>query len=281
MKIFARTIARDLAIGAPVSVHRFLDHLRDRGHEVEWAWQIPRSLDEFDVVILSAQMIEGIGIKARRADARLAIIVHSAIRQQLADIADLIVWNTTVQRGDRPGIVCHPPTHPAEYATTPGDMVTLVNLSEEKGGELFGRIARGLPDSKFLGVTGGYGRQYPQHEPNVLTIPSTQNMRDDVYGRTRVLLMPSVTESWGMVGVEAMASGIPVIAHPTPGLRESLGDAGIFCDRADVHGWIEELRRLEDPDAYAEASERALKRSAELDPLESLDRFADAIEALA
>jgi glycosyltransferase involved in cell wall biosynthesis len=53
-----------------------------------------------------------------------------------------------------------------------------------------------------------------------------------------VLMVPSVHESYGMAAVEALASGIPVIAHPTPGLREALGDAGTFVDRADVRVWV-------------------------------------------
>ncbi|MFI1769152.1 glycosyltransferase family 4 protein [Streptomyces sp. NPDC020800] len=62
-------------------------------------------------------------------------------------------------------------------------------------------------------------------------------MREHVYSRSRVMLMPSLYESWGRVAVEAFASGIPVIAHPTPGLVESLGEAGIFAYRDDLNAW--------------------------------------------
>ncbi|MFI7020964.1 glycosyltransferase [Streptomyces sp. NPDC050164] len=68
-----------------------------------------------------------------------------------------------------------------------------------------------------------------------------------------------------MAAVEALASGIPVIAHPTPGLREALGDAGTFVDRADYRAWgntIRDLYRTGDP--RAEATAAALERSAVL-----------------
>jgi glycosyltransferase involved in cell wall biosynthesis len=78
-----------------------------------------------------------------------------------------------------------------------------------------------------------------------------------------------------------MASGIPVIAHPTPGLVESLGEGGIFVDRDDIDGWVATLRALENPAEWQAASDRALRRSKELDPTEDLQRWCEAIESLA
>lgn len=42
---------------------------------------------------------------------------------------------------------------------------------------------------------------------------------------TRVLVMPSLTESWGNIGMEAMGLGVPLIASDIEGLRE-LGEDG-------------------------------------------------------
>lgn len=92
--------------------------------------------------------------------------------------------------------------------------------------------------------------------------------------------MPSESETWGMAGVEAMCSGIPVIAHPTPGLKESLGDAGIFVDRDDIDGWVEQLVRLDDVREYAAASTAASRRAAELCDRSGPTLFADTIEEM-
>ena len=40
--------------------------------------------------------------------------------------------------------------------------------------------------------------------------------------------MPSQEETWGRVAIEAISSGIPVIANPTEGLREALDYCGIY-----------------------------------------------------
>ena len=184
-------------------------------------------------------------------------------------------------------VVVHPPVDPAEYATTPGDAVTLINLSEDKGAEVFYALAERFPDRAFLGVRGGYGVQVLPRGANdipnveILDHVPPDRMRDDVYARTRILLMPSAHESWGRVGVEAMTSGIPVIASDLPGLRESLGDAGTFCAWDDVDAWEAALRRLLDGRSWRAWSRRAKARVAELDPVADLDRWCREIEALA
>src|SRR5690606_19301196 len=115
-----------------------------------------------------------------------------------------------------PAVVVRPPVAAAEYATEPGDHVTIVNLFPNKGSALFWRLAERMPDVPFLAVRGGYGHQDIRRVPNVEVVPHLpcHRMRDEVYARTKILLMPSEYESWGRVGVEAMCSGIPVIAHP-------------------------------------------------------------------
>jgi glycosyltransferase involved in cell wall biosynthesis len=201
--------------------------------------------------------------------------------------ASLLVFNSQ-QMADRfagygSSVVVQPPVDVVAYATTPGDRVTLVNLSEDKGASVFYALAERLPDVQFLGVKGGYDRQIVHDDlPNVEIVEHVPSdlMRDEVYARTRILLMPSLHESWGLVGVEAMASGIPVIAHPTDGLRESLGSAGIFVDRADVDAWAAELQRLGDKRRWNGASRRAKKRVTELDPSDRLERWCRAVEEL-
>jgi glycosyltransferase involved in cell wall biosynthesis len=165
-----------------------------------------------------------------------------------------------------PKMVVYPPVDPGKYKTTRGKSVTLVNLWENKGSGIFYELARRNPDISFLGVKGGYGEQDIRSLPNVTIMEHTSDMRN-VYSETKVLLMPSKYESFGRVGVEAMASGIPTIAHPTPGLKESLGDSGTFADRNSPDAWNNALRDILKPAKYGRVSKLALARSEALESL--------------
>lgn len=72
--------------------------------------------------------------------------------------------------------------------------------------------------------------------------------------------------------------GIPTNAHPTPGLRESLGSAGTFVDRHDLAGWVAAIKYLSSPRGYSAASKRARAHAESLDPNGDLDRFTDEME---
>ncbi len=64
--------------------------------------------------------------------------------------------------------------------------------------------------------------------------------------------MPSRSESWGRVALEAMAAGIPVIVGDTPGLRECTDGAAPICRQEDTECWSREIRRL-----YPDGPERS------------------------
>lgn len=287
-------------VGAWLTTHEFLSHLAGRGHavtvcpymqsltytldgvDVQPGFHFPKLVADADVILSHCGDIGKAHELARDADRPSVRLYHGGPVQGL-DGSAVVVFNSESAKAasswDGPSVVCPPATVPEKVRVTPGDSVTLVNLSREKGGGTFIKLAQVMPGTKFLGVIGHTGAQRKPRTRNVEVVSNTPDIRD-VFSRTRILLMPSKAETWGRVGVEAMCSGIPVIAHPTPGLEESLGDAGIFVPRGDIKAWVAEIERLEDPDEWRAQSEKALARVAELDPEGSLDRFADTVEAL-
>ena len=175
-------------------------------------------------------------------------------------------------------LVLPPPIDPSRYRTTPGRLVTLSGSTPAKGADVLAAVAARLPDVKFLLVrAAGHTPDRPLPS-NVEVIDRTDPQQ--VYARTRVLLMPSATESYGRAGVEAMLSGIPVIASPLEGIREALGDAAAYVPREDVNGWVEEIRRLEDTHLYAGASAAARAHAEGLDYAGNLRAFEAACRRL-
>ena len=184
-------------------------------------------------------------------------------------------------------MVLHPPTPAGRHPIPDGlprRFVTQVNLSEAKGAHLFYELARRRPDLDFLGVVGGHGEQiYPSRLPaNVYLLGQSESM-GVIYGMTRVLLFGSETETYGMVAAEACLAGIPVIAHPLPGVFEAIENAGIWVDRTQVNDWEAELCALDDPGCYQRAAQAARARGVALAQRsrDDLARFVDMVEELA
>ncbi|MFJ5037942.1 glycosyltransferase family 4 protein [Streptomyces parvulus] len=252
-----------------------------------------------DVLVTHHNYAARATVVARRVGARPVMLIHSDLHYSARSLAarpDLLVINTEwvraslapryVEVTELPTLVVRPPVRPEEHRTErAGDRVTLVNMSADKGVETWRAVAGALPDLPFLGVAGAHGQQLTLPCPaNARIIGQTSDMRGDVWARTRLLLMPSLYESYGMAAVEALASGIPVIAHPTPGLREALGDAAVFIDRADTAAWTDAVRTLyADGPARDAATAAARERSAYLAERSAreLDAWVASVRALA
>ncbi len=78
------------------------------------------------------------------------------------------------------------------------------------------------------------------------------------YRRAWVFCLPSTYEGFGVPYVEAMASGLPVVASPNPGAREVLdqGRLGVLADDHELGPRLIEL--LTSPPRRAELAERGL-----------------------
>lgn len=80
--------------------------------------------------------------------------------------------------------------------------------------------------------------------------------------RATIVLMPSHSETFGLVALEGAASGIPVVARATGGLRESVvdGETGILITGDDPEVWAEGLERLLDDEDLAKRMGQAARR---------------------
>jgi glycosyltransferase involved in cell wall biosynthesis len=92
-----------------------------------------------------------------------------------------------------------------------------------------------------------------------------------------IMVIPSRWEGFGLVAVEAMAAGVPVIASRVDGLIEVVGDAGILVEPENVSALADAIRRLlSDAELRAALTRRGLARA----PRFSIQKTAGRYEAL-
>jgi glycosyltransferase involved in cell wall biosynthesis len=259
-------------------------------------------IGNYDVAITHLECSVRTALVARSAGVPVVQLIHNSMWQTegyLAKGCDLAIYNTewikehheskkntpstmTAEPGELGGtvltfskrqcytwdhIVVHPLVNPDEYRTeTTREYVTLVNLFENKGPNVLYYLAEQNPTQKFLAVKGGYGEQVIKSGyPNITFIDNTRDITSEVYAKSKVILMPSKYESYGRIAVEALASGIPTLASPTPGLKEALDYGGNYAPLDSLFKWHEALRKLlGNSDYYEDACFAAKTRSEEL-----------------
>jgi hypothetical protein len=286
-------------IGAELMTHAMLKALQARGHEIVVHVSGPRrSTQDFDgipvvrgtfpkgdVLVYHPDMpqhaVDWPGPKVGICH-NMRLGVELGLRNTRPDFA---VVNSEAMQALKFGnkLTVHPPlVLPDTYS--PGRAVTLVNLDAQNKVGPFFDIVDAMPDLRFLGVKGGYGKQQvPKDPPSNLTVIGQVHpdlMRHKVWDRTAILLVPSESESWSMVASEAMAHGIPVIANPLPGLKENLAGAGVWADRDDVDAWVDRIRFV--LSTHSDRSAAARSRAVHLadQHARELDVWCKRIEAL-
>jgi glycosyltransferase involved in cell wall biosynthesis len=159
-----------------------------------------------------------------------------------------------------------------------------------KGVEHFIEAARHVPEARF--VVAGEGSLLEPMKRLAVSMGVADRVRftgrvsearlPEVYAACDVFVLPSVSrlEAFGIVALEAMATGKPVIVADIPGVREVIVDGvdGLLADPVNPLDLAEKIRRLlADPETRrpmgARAREKVLASF-------SIERVTDRIEAL-
>ena len=88
----------------------------------------------------------------------------------------------------------------------------------------------------------------------------------------RVVLIPSHSETFGLVALEGAASGVPVVAAGSGGLREAVvdGETGVVLESRDPQAWAEAITAiLSDPELARRLSLAGRERAEHFDWLRS------------
>jgi glycosyltransferase involved in cell wall biosynthesis len=167
--------------------------------------------------------------------------------------------------------------------TPRGQFITLINGNMLKGVDVFLRVADRLKTHMFLGVRPYYRPVQVHDTDNVHWDPYNDDVRVTL-SKTRILMVPSLTESWSRVAFEAMLNGIPVLytkpyesakfpGGTTHAIQEWIGDDGIACDRDSLQDWMDAIQMLDDPETYEDWSRRAKAKAESLAMFENGSKY--------
>jgi glycosyltransferase involved in cell wall biosynthesis len=148
----------------------------------------------------------------------------------------------------------HIPTPPTKRSRNAGDTLRvgyLGTLSRIKGVEWLIEQFKSLDIDATLSIGGKGQADYEAHLQSISTKPSIsflgQVNAHDFYSEVDVLVVPSLwQEPLGMVAIEALAHHLPVIAHNTGGLQESVIENvnGLFCYASDPKSLAAAITKL-------------------------------------
>lgn len=184
-------------------------------------------------------------------------------------------------RGLAPGAVIHngvdlsrfapraPPIGPARR------LLAIGRLLPQKGFDVAIAAMRWLPELHLDII--GEGEERPRLVGDRVTLRGWLPDVRPALAEADLFVMPSRWEGFGLVAVEAMAAGVPVVASEIPGLADVVGDAAVLVPPEDPVALAAALRELAgDPARRAALAALGLARAREFD----IRRTVAAYEAL-
>jgi D-inositol-3-phosphate glycosyltransferase len=178
------------------------------------------------------------------------------VREQLGLAADavVLVFAGRIQPLKGPDVVLRAAASLLRLCPRLEDRLVVVIVGGPSGSEV------GAP-GRLAGLAEGLGiADCVRLEP-----PCPQHELADWYRAADIVLVPSHSESFGLVALEAQACGTPVVAAAVGGLRTAVRDgcSGILVDGHDPVVWARVLAALiESPPKLAELSRGALEHAA-------------------
>jgi glycosyltransferase involved in cell wall biosynthesis len=127
----------------------------------------------------------------------------------------------------------------SEFITLIGDPPSI------KGHKVFIELAKRNKDLPFMLVTNEKYDDLPENIKLQPYLHTLQELKEKIYAKIKVLLLPSIQEAFGRVTIEATASDIPCILSDYPGLSEATFKMSNYVkDYKNVDAWDRELKRV-------------------------------------
>ncbi|WP_291069321.1 MULTISPECIES: glycosyltransferase family 4 protein [unclassified Empedobacter] len=158
------------------------------------------------------------------------------------------------------------------YSVNDKILIMVAGFREQKDQDSVIKALKLLPeDYKLLLI--GDGARRPILEDLVETLQLQDRVtflgiRNDVYALMKmcdIAILSSHWEGFGLVAVEAMASGIPLIASDVNGLAQVVDGGGLLFEPSNVEDLISKILKLNDPFLYQQTINNCLEKSKKYD----------------
>lgn len=132
------------------------------------------------------------------------------------------------------------------------------NWEPRKGRDVFVKLAEILDGKKYQIVLVGTNDSVDKKLPsNIISIHRTQNQAElaEIYSVADIFVNPTREEALGMVNVESLACGTPVITYKTGGSPECIDEScGIVVEKDDVDGLIQAIEDVASHKPFSQAA---------------------------
>src|SRR6201747_2783314 len=163
------------------------------------------------------------------AAASTTMVATASLRQELAErgFRRLGSWGRGVDTE------LFNPDHPAQLDLPRPIFMTMGRVAVEKNLEAF--LSLDLPGTKVVVGDGPARASLERAHPNAVFLGALQGEALAVaYAAADVFVFPSKTDTFGLVLLEALASGVPVAAFPVTGPRDVIGTAPVGALNDDL-----------------------------------------------
>ena len=146
----------------------------------------------------------------------------------------------------------------------PGVLAQAVRLLIEHGTSAHATVTMGLDEVRQTLGAGQdlFHMQQAMERGDVLMSPTNYEDLPDLYHQHDVFVFPSVNETFGHPLVEAMASGIPVVAADIGVHREVCGDCALYFPPFSFQGLADQVLKLQsDPELRNTLIDKARRRA--------------------